>query len=713
MTRWLLVVALMIILPVTNVQGKSDLHSRNYIKNLSIEKNEENRYVSAIIKITEDSVIDDLTKLGVKLINRRRELLLVYIPISKIEHVSDMMAISRVGIGTQSLPLMDKARVMGNVDDIISAQSQIGIYDGSGVVVGFSDIGFDPNHISFLDENNNRRVKRLVNYVDSLGLIVDITDSNEISRWITDRSEEFHATHVGGILAGSYCGNGYEGIATGAEIVATTSELYDGSILAGVENVVEYARQQGKPAVVNLSVGSYTGPHDGSDLFCQYLDRIGEDAIICISAGNEGTKQNTLSKQFKENDVSLKTMISNRAWDLIHIKGNSDFWSADSSDFQAKICIYDCLEKKMIFESPFVGKCSGVDEWGIASADIAQPDDVTDELFDSCFTGYLRLYAQLDAENNRYTVLFSYDVLNHKYNQKWGRYCPGIIISAQPGMRIDGYADGSNSCFRSMGVARFENGNSQCSISNIACGNNVIVVGMSNSRNKVPIINGGELTYDFAEGTVSEHSSYGTLIDGRHLPHICAPGNMVVSSVSGAFVNRQNEDFKSQLTTILNANGRDNHWWAASGTSMSSPFVAGVYALWLQADATLTVDEIKEITISTANKSAVDILDPRWSNGNIDAMAGLREVLSRNNLDNVAVKNGAVSVNTSGNICHISSIGCTIDKISLYTIQGIEVMSTIVNGEYVCFDVSKWNNGVYLMYISCGGYHHIERIVVR
>ena len=210
---------------------------------------------------------------------------------------------------------------------------------------------------------------------------------------------------MGGILAGSYAGNDYEGIATAAEIVATTSELYDASILAGVENVVEYARQESKPVVVNLSVGSYTGPHDGTDLFCQYLDRVGEEAVICISAGNEGMKQNTLSKRFNADDKSLNTFICNRSWDLIHIAGMSDFWGEDSLSFRAKMCIYDCVEKKIIYESPYVGGDSGVEEWGIASVEIAGDEDETNELMDSCFSGYMRLYAGLNAENNRYNII--------------------------------------------------------------------------------------------------------------------------------------------------------------------------------------------------------------------------------------------------------------------------------------------------------------------
>lgn len=695
-------------------QEKIDLRSRQFIRELvANDDNGEEKYVSAIIKISDDRVLSRLTEMGVKLINRRDELLLVYIPASEIDNVEDELMVSHISVGKQCFPLMDKARAMCNVDKVASGDFQYGPYNGSGVVVGFSDIGFEPNHITFYDENKKSRVKRLVNYVDSMGIIEDISEEKFIRQWTTDRSEEFHATHVGGILAGSYKGNGYEGVATAAEIVATTSELYDASILAGVENIVEYARQESKPAVVNLSVGSYTGPHDGTDLFCQYLDRVGEEAVICISAGNEGMKQNTLSKRFNDNDKSLNTFICNRAWDLIHIAGMSDFWSEDSLSFRAKMCIYDCVEKKIIYESPYVGGDSGVEEWGIASVETAGDEDETNELIDSCFSGYMRLYAGLNAENNRYNIMYSYDVTNHKYNQKWGRYCPGIMLEGSSGMRIDGYADGSYSCFRSMGYPGFENGNSNCSVSNIACGKNVIVVGSSNSRNKVPMINGGDVTFDFEEGQASDFSGYGTLIDGRKLPDICAPGNMVVSSINSYFVKNQSEDFISQLASKMVEDDKEYYWYATCGTSMSSPFAAGVCALWLQADATLTPAEIKEIATLTANRNVLNPYDPRWGAGNIDALAGINEVLLRSSVDNVMLQEPCVSVELLPSVCSVKSAGSKIERLSFYNACGVILLQKTVDANAVDLDVSNLPKGVYLMSIVTASQRSVNKIVVR
>ncbi len=691
-------------------QSVLDIRSRDYIKTLTIS--DETRYVSVIIKLDNENVLDELTQMGVRIINRRDELVLAYVPTDKIDTVSELLSVSNISIGSQSIPLMDKAKAMCNVADATNYSEIVGRFNGQGVVVGFSDIGFDPNHINFRDESNRPRVMRLVNYVDSMGYKKDILSTAEIMQWTTDRQEEYHATHVCGILAGSYRDNGYDGIATGAEIVATTSELYDGSILAGVEDVVEYARQQGKPAVVNLSVGSYLGPHDGSDLFCQYLDRIGEEAIICISAGNEGTKQNTLSKHLKENDEHLNTFICNRSWDLVHISGASDFWSADSSAFKARMCIYDCLDRKIVYVSPYVG-WGNPDYYGVASDSIALADDETDISFDSCFVGYMRLYSELNSENNRYNILFSYDVLNFRYNQSWGRYCPGIMIEASEGMKIDAYADGTHSCFRSMGVAGFSNGNSDCSVSNIACGKNVLVVGSSNSRNTLPVIKGENITYDFAVGNVSDFSGYGTLIDGRTLPHICAPGNMVVSSISTPFVNSQSNEFKLQLTTSVTHNDRDHYWIGICGTSMSSPFVAGICAMWLQADSSLDINDIKDIAMSTADRDFPDISDRRWGSGNINALAGIEKIISNSLIDNVATDTKLIISQPSQNSFYIQSVGHIISYITLYNLQGVVLKKSEIGERATLIDCEDFSPGIYLIEANAGNERIIKRIVIK
>ena len=64
---------------------------------------------------------------------------------------------------------------------------------------------------------------------------------------------------------------------------------------------------------------------------------------------------------------------------------------------------------------------------------------------------------------------------------------------------------------------------------------------------------------------------------------------------------------------------------------MSSPVCAGGVALWLQADPTLTFDDVKSIIEETADKDefVTNGIYPaaKWGAGKFNAMAGLRKVL--------------------------------------------------------------------------------------
>lgn len=715
-------IGICLLIVVAGVSGYAgiDLPGRHALKMASAGKSISrtvDTYVPAVIKISSEEALQELVDMGSVVFNRRDELVLVCIPSEQLQNASELMSVKRVSVGTGMRPYMDKARVMGRADMVASGVDLPQSYNGEGIVVGFSDIGFDPHHVNFRNgDGSGTRVKRIVSYVDTLASRRDMSTENAITSWVTDHYDEWHATHVAGTLAGNYSVNGYQGIATAADIVATTSDLSDACILAGVEDVIEYAKEQGRPAVVNLSLGSHIGSHDGTDLFCQYLDRLGEEAIICISASNEGYQQDVVAKDFESADDRLKTFVFDRGWNGLHISGISDFWSSDSRDFQAAVCIYDCVDYEMLYVSDFVGGYDGLQEWGIASSDCAASGDETNDVFDRCFSGYLRLYSELNEENSRYNIMFTYDVVNKDYKGVWGRYCPGIILKAEPGVHINGYADGYNSFFRSMGVSGFVDGTSDGSISNIACGHNVVVVGASNSRNTTPLVSGGEVTYNFEVGTVADFTSYGTLLDGRKLPHFCAPGNMVVSSVSSPYIEAHGElDIDNTMAAKATVDGKDYYWITECGTSMSTPYTAGVFALWLQADPTLTVKDVRDIAIATAIKDAPDITDPKWGAGELDAYEGMKMVLSEAGTGYIPAGDAQrlLIARDGYRRFRVTVAGASSVRATLYSVTGIPQVKSGADGDNTIVDASQLASGVYVLEVESDVSRHAERIVVR
>jgi subtilisin family serine protease len=168
-------------------------------------------------------------------------------------------------------------------------------------------------------------------------------------------------------------------------------------------------------------------------------------------------------------------------------------------------------------------------------------------------------------------------------------------------------------------------GTSDFSISNLCCAHNTISVGSCNSRNAVPISNANDMVYsNYEVGTVSDFTSHGTLVDGRTLPHFCAPGRALVSAI-GTEYQESTGGAVSYETTI---DGTTYYWQAMNGTSMASPMAAGIIALWLQADPTLTVNQALAVAEATAQTNFSDITDVRWGAGCIDAFAGLKQILN-------------------------------------------------------------------------------------
>ena len=287
-----------------------------------------------------------------------------------------------------------------------------------------------------------------------------------------------------------------------------------------------------------------------------------------------------------------------------------------------------------------------------------------------------------------------------------------VIIKGSAGMHIDGYADGSYSFFHSHGVEGFIMGDNACSISNIACGYNVAVIGACNSRNATPTISGVEQTFNFSVDNVANFSGYGTLIDGRVLPDFCAPGNMIVSSVSTPYVETLSEEQKNTLAAVASVDGSDYYWLTDCGTSMSCPYAAGVFALWLQANPKLDVHELVEIAQSTAQTIYPDMANPRWGAGCIDAYAGLVRVIEQASIDVPKYDECQILLMPkANNVFEIFSPENETLNVKIYSTSGVELYNDFFNGS-MTIDLSHLVSGVYVLEII-GNTRLVEKIIVK
>ncbi len=130
------------------------------------------------------------------------------------------------------------------------------------------------------------------------------------------------------------------------------------------------------------------------------------------------------------------------------------------------------------------------------------------------------------------------------------------------------------------------------SVSSLACGRRVISVG----------------NLDSSAERINITSSQGPTRDERYKPDIAAPGTNIVAAKGFA--------------------GAKDLWVSMSGTSMASPFVAGVAGLMLAINPKLTAAQIEGIVLRTARPLPGDSF--KWANyagfGRIDPEACLKEV---------------------------------------------------------------------------------------
>ena len=495
-----------------------------------------------LVKLSDDFSSSELTDLNVTIIRQRDNLALITMPAENVPALLKSSSILRVELNSPASVHLDMAAQATNLNQVRNSVELSKSYTGKDVVVGFMDTGFDPNHINFLDADGISRVAQ-ISYIESEPYRVKFADNkDDIALWTTDTKREYHATHVAGILAGNCDKVPYSGVATDATIVATTSMLYDPQILLGLEQIVDYSKAQGKTAVINLSLGTNVGPHDGSTLMSQYLDKIGEeDAIICVS----------FEKTFTADDNTFATVLNDaHFWTGFNMTGGVDIWSADDTPFDFEFLIIDDATKSIIKSYPLTG-----DELTISSSEISQ--DNYDQTFDRYFNGSVTLQREMSSENGRFNAVmtFTTSTRNHSTSTGWAEYFLGFRIKGKEGSKVSVYCDAGNFMTKN-GVEGFSSGDDTHSISDLATGKNIISVGAYNTRVRYPHIDGSESFLKGTVGDVAYFSSYGTC-NGKHYPDISAPGNPVVSSISRYYTEMNSDIFTNSCSAKVTENGND------------------------------------------------------------------------------------------------------------------------------------------------------------
>lgn len=657
----------------------------------------------AIVEVDDKVAVDSLVSLGVVVFHVRDNLALVCIPEDMVDRVTTLEDVRRVCYTPTSVPVMDRAKQITSVDDVHAGVDLPHAYKGSGVVVGICDIGFDPSHTAFRNpETGMSTVSRIYSYKETSGLR-RIVNPCEYETWVTDTTDTFHATHVAGIMAGSSPDYSLLGVAPGADLVVSVSELSDVGILAGAEDIISYADSVGKPAVINMSLGSYTGPHDGSTLFNEYLSKLGEKAVICIASGNEGNTHCSMAHRFKSDSESAEIAIYGTDWVNFSIDGFIDLWSDTGMPLDVSVGVVDVDTRKIIYSTKLElsehGKVVGI------TSSESVVDDAMALNHDPTFSRYLdgMYIAMVDNQtrNGRFNVTLRVNTRCESVSEQgeWARYVPALVVRGVASQLVNGYADCSGTMFASLPGGAYCG--SDMSVSDLACGDNVVCVGMYTSRSSVTVQSGSVVSAsDFVENEVNPNSGYG-VINGSSLPHVCAPGAFIISAMSRPYVEKNESAIKDIVYTTVDG-GSTSYWTYECGTSMATPFVAGTIALWLEECPWLGVDEIYDV-ISATNKPSGGHGDCRDVNGWINPVGGLRYIMEKYaDVRDISVdEHDERKISIIGNSLVMSIPVSSDTSVRMYNVAGVLVHESIVPIYGDMVDLSDISSGLYI--VECDG----------
>lgn len=614
---------------------------QSIIEEYLIKQKEGVYYVGAILEVQNPAVaLASLLESQIKIRTQIGNIWTVYIPITAFPKLLELKEVKYIQMDNKIQTKLKEARADSRVDAVHQGANLPLSYTGKGVVVGVIDAGMDFTHPTFRESQNLSALRIKKAWVQDKNDGTPPAGYDYGSEFIgqqqlldqkSDNLNASHGTHVTGIAAG--IGDGqtdkFKGYAPEADIVQVSINGAGSNLIDGVNYIFSHAAQEGKPAVINMSLGTHIGPHDGTSLLDRAFKELsGSGKILVGAAGNEGMFPMHLSHNFSGD--TIYTIAHTDLGALIAGRIGLEMWGPPNGDFSADIMLLD--RNGRILQR--VGKWYGAN-------DNAQHDTT------------LRV-GPLSSLRISKTSVSSSNNFNNKANMQINMQALGIInafigvaITAPKGVVHiwnDGMGNGApllDSIPAQGGVKlpNFKRGNNESTTSEIGgTGEALITVGAYTTKNRYTDLEGREREINARGeiGTIAIFSSRGPTVDGRVKPEITAPGNVVAS----AFSSFDNNPLTPAASRVAQTNFENKNYLFGvyEGTSMASPCVAGVVALMLQANPNLNVEQTKEILMNAATKDnftgPLTTPNNTWGGGKLNAYESVRLASSLTSVQN-------------------------------------------------------------------------------
>jgi subtilisin family serine protease len=481
-------------------------------------------------------------------------------------------------------------------------------YKGDGVIVAIIDTGIDWDHLDFRKPTDPKKSRILRIWDQTISPLagevapagfnfgVEYTQSqieNEIdgtpAGFVREKDTDGHGTHVAGIAAGNGAAldTKYAGLAPNSDIVivkAGNGTFDTSNIIIALDYLRNLATSLGKPIVVNMSLGSQTGAHDGTDPLELAIDAFTDVAagrIVVVASGNDNGEN--IHKQFTLQAGSSATIA-------LQVPATT---TTDSQDvFQFTAYANDKSAVNVTLTAPDGTQTTSLSNNGASV--MAGKAKVYLSNFEDSESGDRKVQVYVTRTSTSTSVAGDWNIV--------------IENTSSNSIVIDGWLDTKGDDYSAISLV---GGDSNYLVSIPGCATKAITVGSYMAKIDWYAASGSG--YNYTAGTqddISTFSSKGPRRDNVVKPNITANGQAAVSCLSS-------DSGLANDSAYMVVNGL---YRIEQGTSMATPVVAGCVALLLQKKSSATFTEIKNAISTTATKDAFTgtTENATWGSGKID-----------------------------------------------------------------------------------------------
>lgn len=565
-----------------------------------------------------------------RLIDKVGRIYIVDIPLDAVMVLAQNDTIERIEAERMPRPAMEVTPQQVNATGIYTGQDLPQAFTGAGVAAGVFDCYYDFTHPAFLDPNGDLRVQYYYDFHwenadGTFGHALETAAEIAALQHSQNTRNGIHGTHVMGIMAGSPVNGQMQGMAPDADLYAvdfnSDREEFEGvngptsaTAVLGFKYIFDKAAVDNKPCVINFSSCETVTLTSQRILEGEALQAlVGPGRIIVSACGNDGIRACYMEKG--PSDYQAGTGIKNG------IAGGG-LIDMDLVTANNQLVRFDFLGMQLMgggIEGTIMFNTDSISQVGSAT------------LTTTVSMGEVQLTVEVSPyQDPRGTVYHIHGTLPH---MTYLVLCGATVLLTGNGPAWI-YSDiGFNSLTNISGVPQYSFAQPGHSVSWPANLPNIIGVGATGYKNTITNIAGQTNSdmIDFAPdqpGYITKFSSCGPTFDERIKPDVVAPGLNINAAYNSFYADY---DYISKyLTSTVQYNGKTYHYLAESGTSMASPVVAGVVALWLQAKPDLTPAEVLEVIRETSTHPNNTLTYPNntYGYGQIDAYQGLLYVLN-------------------------------------------------------------------------------------